>query len=148
MYYSLEMPVSLVQVMPETDGVAEMLEALVSSWDSEVERARATEASVTEPGAELEALKQSHRALVETLERSIADLEALQEKTAGIVRFVAEAVRSTDGEHCLTATGPTEFPATDETEVIDTTNRRDLANLDVPSRWRPLNRRRARSATD
>ncbi len=156
MYYSLEIPDGLDQVVPETDEVAEMLEALVATWDSEVERARATEAEVasaaSDPAgpppsattAELEALRRSHRALVETLERSISDLEALQQKTAGIVRLVTEAVRAPDDSGlCLTASGPTEFPSSEETEAIDMDNRRDLANLDVPSRWHPMRRRRA-----
>ena len=157
MYQSLEIPAGLDRVVPETGEVAGLLEALVSTWDTEVERARATEAEVAAvsssrfgPGhpeveLELEALRRSHRALVRTLERSIADLEALQAKTAGIVRFVAETTLGADGapgELCLTATGPTEFPDSDETEMIDRTNRRDLANLDVPSRWRPIKRRR------
>lgn len=155
MYYSLEIPADLDRFVPETDEVADMLEALVSTWDLEVERARATEAEVEAVSAsrvgrypeaqlEIEALRRSHRALVTTLERSIADLEALQERTVGIVRLVADAVRDVEGQTgmCLTASGPTEFPSSEETDVIDRTNQRDLAHLDVPSRWRPIKRRR------
>lgn len=156
MYYSLEIPADLDRVVPATDEVADMLEALVSAWDLEVERARATEAEVEavsssrvgpghpEAQLEIEALRRSHRALVATLERSIADLEALQERTVGIVRLVADAVRDVEDQTgmCLTASGPTEFPSSEETDVIDRTNRRDLAHLDVPSRWRPVKRRR------
>ena len=157
MYYSLDIPDSLEQVVPETDELSEMLEALVATWDTEVERARAAEAEVasaasvpagptpTGSPAELDALRQSHRALVETLERSISDLEALQEKTAELARLVTEAVRPADGGGlCLTSSGPSEFPSNEETESIDHDNRRDLANLDVPSRWHPRRRRRAR----
>lgn len=156
MYQSLEIPAGVDRAVPETGEVADLLESLVASWDIEVERARATEAEVEavasfrcDPGhpeveLELEALRHSHRALVRTLERSIADLEALQAKTAGIVRFVAESALASGGSALsLASTGPTEFPVSDETEMIDRTNRRDMANLDVPSRWRPVKRRRA-----
>jgi hypothetical protein len=156
MYFALEVPDGLEQVLPETDEVAQMLESLVSTWDAEVERARATEAEVSttpapagraapdpsEVHAELEALKRSHRALVQTLERSISDLEALHEKTVGLVRLVSDVTRPTsDSALCLTALGPTEFPATDETDVIDQTNREALATLDARSRWLPRRRR-------
>lgn len=154
MYYSLEIPDGLEQVVPETGELAEILDTLVATWDYEVERARAAEAEVASAvsvpagaatPAELDALRRSHRTLVETLERSISELEVLQQKTAGLVRLVAGAVRSSASGHgglCLSASGPTEFPSNDDTEAIDEDNRRDLANLDVASRWRPLRRRR------
>lgn len=146
LHNSLEIPARPDPAGSQTGRLAGTLESLVAAWDDRVEQARAAERRVADraaaasgPGDEaIEALRRSHRALVETLERSIAQLEALQARTAGI----AQAMSGPAGGLCLSASGPTEFPTSHETEIIDATNRQALATLDV-SRWRPLKRRRA-----
>jgi hypothetical protein len=152
LYYSLEVPGGPEQAAPGTGEMAEALESLVAAWDGEVARARTAEQPPGRPGREevdeLEALRSSHRALVETLEQSISTLETLQQKAAGLVWAASEPaaappVEAPEPGLCLTASGPTEFPTTDETDMIDMSNRQALATLDSGvSRWRPLKRRR------
>jgi hypothetical protein len=108
--------------------------------------------------AELESMRTDRAGLIETVERCVAESDALHARTVANLRNTLLEVQlgsdvdpvagSPNGVIELgpaqlpsleDVTGHTEFPITGETKAIDLGNKQDLANLDRRSRWRRKN---------